>query len=194
MQTARVGATCQKLNLSSMKLMTGTARLAEVAFSAVAGGVLANEAASYALTGEFGVVAETAFAPEVWTAILRFRLTAAGTNLRAFVREQLEANQGAEIVASIDAGSRQAVPSRLLAEARGSMSALLMVRNRQIGVTPGILCDLYKLWDGPAAWMKRSKQGFEKFLRQNQLGPYDPCPCGSNEPVKFCCRATLDSA
>src|SRR5262249_2235691 len=59
---ARVGATCQMLGLSSMKLMAGAAKVAEVAFSAIAGGVLANEATSYTLTGEFGIIAEGAVA------------------------------------------------------------------------------------------------------------------------------------
>jgi hypothetical protein len=85
-QIARVGATCQMLGLSSMKLMTGASQIAQVAFSAVAGGVLAREVAAYTLTGEFGVIPENAFTgdSQIWNSILAFRGSNEGTNLRSY--------------------------------------------------------------------------------------------------------------
>jgi hypothetical protein len=73
-QIARIGATCQRLALGSMKLMTGAAKLAEVAFSALGGGILASDAATYALTGQFGVINESEFRrdPRLWDAVLDF--------------------------------------------------------------------------------------------------------------------------
>ena len=101
-----------------MKLMPGAAQVAQVAFSAIAGGILANDAASYALTGQFEVVPEDAFSnPDVWKAILAFRETSAGSNLRDYVNKYLLANQGAEIVAAIDASLHQALPPRMLTDA-----------------------------------------------------------------------------
>jgi hypothetical protein len=84
-----------------MKLMTGASQVAQVAFSAVAGGVLAQEAAAYTLSGQFGVIPEDAFAgdPQIWNSILAFRDSNEGTNLRSWVLKYLEANQGAEIAA-----------------------------------------------------------------------------------------------
>jgi hypothetical protein len=192
-QIARVGASCQMLGLSSMKLMTGATELAQTAFSAIAGGVLAGEAASYALTGQFGVIPETILAnSEIWRAILGFRDTNAGAQLRAYVHKYLEANQGAEIVAAIDAGLRQALPSRLLDEARGTMSALLLASRVVMGVTPGIWSDADHLWSGPAAWRAGTRARLDNYLREQKLGPYDLCPCGSYEKVKYCCQAALE--
>jgi hypothetical protein len=190
---ARVGATCQMLGLSSMKLMPGAAQVAQVAFSAIAGGILANDAASYALTGQFEVVPEDAFSnPDVWKAILAFRETSAGSNLRDYVNKYLLANQGAEIVAAIDASLHQALPPRMLTDARRAMSALLLASNAELGVTPGIWSDVYERWNGPVAWRSRVRARLANYLRERKLGPYDLCPCGSYEKVKYCCQAALE--
>jgi hypothetical protein len=192
-QIARVGATCQMLGLSSMKLMPGAAQIAQVAFSAIAGGILADEAASYALAGEFGVVPEDAISnPDVWKAILAFRDTSVGSRLRDNVTKYLLANQGAEIVAAIDTSLHQALPHKLLQEARSAMSALLLTSNIKLGVTPGIWNDANPLWNGPAAWRSRAQARLANYLRDHKLGPYDLCPCGSCEKVKYCCRAALE--
>ncbi len=96
-QVARVGATCQMMGLISMKIMAGAAKVAQVAFSALAGGPLANDAATYSLTGQFGVIPDSVFAnAEVWWAVLEFRDTNAGAQLRGYVKKYLQANQGAE--------------------------------------------------------------------------------------------------
>lgn len=191
-QIARVGATCQMMSLSSIKIMAGAATIAQIAFSAIAGGVLANDAATYALTGQFGILAESVVAnPDVWMAILRFRDTSAGSQLRAHVHRYLQANEGAQIVAAIDASMRQALPSRVLTEARIAMSALLVTSNTSFGVTPGIWSDAHRLWDGPTAWRLRARARFESYLGEHKLGIYDLCPCGSYEKVKYCCQTAL---
>jgi len=193
-QIARVGAACQMLGLSSMKLMTGASQVAQIAFSAVAGGVMAQEVAAYTLTGQFGVIPEGAFGgdPQVWNSILAFRDSNEGTNLRSCVLKYLEANQGAEIVASVDASLRQALPYRLIDAARQRMSALLLARPGGLGVTPGIWSDASRLWNGPSAWRSRSKILLDSYLREHRLGPYELCPCGSCEKVRFCCQAALE--
>jgi len=193
-QIARVGAACQMLGLSSMKLMTGASQVAQVAFSAVAGGVMAQEVAAYTLTGQFGVIPEGALGgdPQVWNSILAFRDSNEGTNLRSCVLKYLEANQGAEIVASVDASLRQALPYRLIDAARQRMSALLLARPGGLGVTPGIWSDASRLWNGPSAWRSRSQILLDSYLREHRLGPYELCPCGSCEKVRFCCQAALE--
>src|ERR1022692_1453773 len=191
-QVARVGATCQMLGVASMKLMAGCAPVAQTAFSAVAGGSLAHEAASYTLTGQFGLIPEAALStPENWEAILRFRDTQVGANLRTQVLRYLQANQGAEIAASVDASLRNALPTRTLDEARAAMSVLLIAARSTISVTPGIWSDAFRLWDGPAAWRNKARTRFESYVREAGLSPYDLCPCGSCEKVKFCCQSAL---
>jgi hypothetical protein len=177
-----------------MKLMAGASQVAQVAFSAIAGGVLAQDVAAYTLTGRFGVIPDSALAgnPQIWATIIVFRGSSEGTNLRSYVLKYLEANQGAEIVASIDAGLRQALPFNLLNEARQRMSALLLATPSRLNITPGIWSDASRLWNGPAAWRLKSRMRLEDYLREHRLGIYDLCPCGSYEKVKFCCQAALE--
>jgi hypothetical protein len=103
----------------------------------------------------------------------------------------MEANAGAELVASVDGGLRQALPSRLLQEARDEMSALLLVTGSQTGITPAVWNDAPHVFDGPALWRKRTNLRFKQYLLDHHLGPYDRCPCGSYEKVKFCCEPPL---
>jgi hypothetical protein len=193
---ARAGATCQMLGIPSMKLMAGASQVAQVAFSAIAGGVLAQDVAAYTLTGEFGVIPDSALSgnPAIWASIMAFRDSSEGTNLRSYVLKYLEANQGAELEASINASLRQALPYSLLAEARRRMSALLLATPSRLNITPGIWIDASRSWNGPAAWRLKSRTGIEAYLREHRLGPYDLCPCGSYEKVKFCCRAALEQS
>jgi hypothetical protein len=139
-----------------------------------------------------------AYLSQADTHLLRFgpRLWLSATVARAQICDHalkyLEANHGAEIVTSIDAGLRQALPNSLLTEARHRMSALLLATPSRLNVTPGIWSDASRLWNGPAAWRLKSRTLLESYLRQRRLGPYDLCPCGSYEKVKFCCQAALE--
>jgi len=192
-QIARVGASCQELQLASMKLICGSAPLATVAFSVVASGVLAGEVASYTLTGTFRAVRDESIAgqPDLWRAILRFRDTSPGVELRKQIMTMIEANGGAELIASVDGGLRQALPSRVLQDARDQMSALLLVKGAPTGVTPAVFNDAPHVLDGPALWRKRTNLRFKKYLLDHGFSRYDLCPCGSYEKVKFCCEPSL---
>jgi hypothetical protein len=192
-QIARVGASCQELHLASMKLICGSAPLATVAFSVVASGVLASEVASYTLTGTFRTVRDDFIAgqPDLWRAILRFRDTYAGVELRKQIMSVIEANAGAELVASVDGGLRQALPNRLLQDARDQMSALLLVKGSPTGVTPAVFNDALHVLDGPTLWRKKTNLRFRQYLLDHKVSRYDLCPCGSCEKVKFCCEPPL---
>jgi len=164
-QIARVGATCQRLALGSMKLMTGAAKLAEVALSAVAGGVLASEAASYALTGQFGMVQQSAFLaePGLWDSVLRFRETSSGVEFRSGIFKRLLRNEAAEIVPAIDSSLKQLLPTRVLDAARKELSALLVASGGRT-VVPAIWNDVTLLQGGPEAWRRVSKQRLLDFM------------------------------
>ena len=192
-QIARVGATCQQLGFASMKLMSGAAPIAQAAFSAISGGVLAGHVASYALTGEFSAIPEDAFhkVPEVWDSIIRFRDLNEGVALRSSVMRYLESNAGAEIAVALDAGLRASLPVRVLEQSRTAMSALLTA-DRITLPTTAIWSDRSRLWDGQGAWRKATGERFGVYLKEKNLGPYDLCPCGSFEKVKHCCRAALE--
>jgi hypothetical protein len=193
-QIARVGATCKELRLGSMKLMAGTAKLAEIAFSAVVSGTLASDAASYVLSGEFGIVDQSAFVtnPTLWDAIIRFRETGAGTSFRRGILSELLRNQGAEIIPAVDSSLKQLLPLPVLQAAKRELSALLVSRGTR-SLFPAIWSDAARLEGGPAQWRKVSKERLEQYLQQNEIGPYDNCPCGSYERVRFCCLPALDN-
>lgn len=184
---ARVGAACQKLGLASMKLMTGAAKVANVAFSAIAGGILASEPSSYVLTGEYGIVAEESFRaqPSLWDTIIHFRNGSGGATLRQEVLTRLIRNDGAEIIPSMDASLRSALPASVLTPARREMSALL-VANGVSHVVPAFWSDSILLQSGPETWRRGARQRLTTYLDKHGLGVYDPCPCGSYESVKFC--------
>ncbi|MGO9254755.1 MAG: SIR2 family NAD-dependent protein deacylase [Bryobacteraceae bacterium] len=191
-QVARIGATCQKLALGSMKLMTGAARLAEVAFPAVAGGVLASEVASYALTGQFGIVDQDAFLADrrLWGSVLKFRQTTVGIQFRREIHKRLLSNEAAEIVPAIDSSLRQVLPTGVMQSARRQLSALLISGRHD--VVPAIWNDSTLLENGPAAWRRMSKQRLLDLMAAQRVAPYDDCPCGSYERAKFCCLAALE--
>ncbi|MGA2737947.1 MAG: hypothetical protein ABSG65_10910 [Bryobacteraceae bacterium] len=90
-------------------------------------------------------------------------------HLRSYVLKYLEANQGAEIVASIDASLRQALPCNLLDEARRRMSALLLAAQSRLNIILGIWSDASRLWNGPAAWRLKSRSRLEDYLREHRL-------------------------
>jgi hypothetical protein len=193
-QIARIGATCQKLGLGSMKLMTGAAKIAEIAFSAVAQGILATEPGSYTLTGQFGIIGEDEFRTQsgIWDSIIQFRERAAGVNLRREILKRLTNNEGAEIIPAVDSSLHEMLPSGVLTRARKEMSGLL-VTNEIDRVVPAVWSDSALLQSGPEIWRKRTKHRFAAYLSKHGIGVYDPCPCGSCESVKFCCTASLDA-
>jgi hypothetical protein len=191
---ARVGATCQKLGLGSMKLMAGAAKMAEIAFSAIAHGALASDPGSYLLTGQFGIIAENEFRmlPGLWDSILRFRNQAVGVDLRREIRDRLAANEGAEIIPSVDSSLHEMIPAAVLSGARREMSSLL-VANGIDRVVPAVWSDSALLHDGPKIWRARTTQRFAEYRHKLGIQLYDPCPCGSLESVKFCCLASLEA-
>ncbi|HXA63599.1 MAG TPA: SIR2 family protein [Bryobacteraceae bacterium] len=192
-QVARIGATCQRSKLGSMKLMAGAAKVAEIAFSAVAEGVLATEPGSYVLTGQYGVICENEFKaqPGVWDAIMQFRNQNSGMNFRKEILKLLRDNEAAEVIPAIDSSLRQMVPTDVLARSRLAMSSLLAA-NGIDHVVPAVWSDSTLLNSGTQIWRARTKQRFTTYLSNHGIGVYDLCPCGSFERVKFCCMASLE--
>jgi hypothetical protein len=191
-QIARIGATCQRLAFGSMKLMTGAAKLAEVAFSAVASGVLASEAANYTLTGQFSMIQQSAFLaePRLWDSVLRFRGTNSGVAFRSEIFKRLLRNDAAEIVPALDSSLKQLLPTHILEASRKEMSALLVSTSGR-AVVPAVWNDALLLQEGPEAWRRASKQRLLDFMAAHQINDYHDCPCGSHERLKFCCLAEL---
>lgn len=189
------GEYCQHLNASAARLIWGSERLAGAAFSAASGQEWADSAASYVLTGRFGrdVGAAAAQNPQLLTAILEFRRSSAGESFRREVTERLATNAGGDLVSAINLGLRQSLSTSTLEQARDQFAGLFVPHEPQAKMTPAILGDLRNGDQRIAAWRRRSKRLLEEICVQLNIKPYDSCPCGSGEKLKFCCQEALSS-
>ncbi|MBI2744036.1 MAG: hypothetical protein HYX45_00460 [Burkholderiales bacterium] len=184
---------CQYLNALSTRLLWGSERLASAAFSAAASQSWTDEAASYVLTGRFNsdVGALIAEDSNLLLRILAFRESQAGESFRIEIAERIATNDGGELMTAVNSGLRQSLPTPVLDKARDQLSGLFIPRNPLPRMTPALWGDLRNGDQRLSQWRKRSKQLLEKTCSQLSIGPYDQCPCGSGEKLRFCCQDAL---
>ena len=186
------GVICQ-IGANATRLVLGSESLASVAFSASAGREWVDDAASYALTGRFnsdlGALIEQQ--PDLLGGVLRFRESAGGTGFRREVAERLATNEGGQVMAAVNGGLREALPASVLQQAQDQLSGLFMPQAAGPRIRPAVWGDLRNADKRVARWRERSRTLLEGICTDNKLNPYDVCPCGSGEKIKFCCRAAL---
>jgi len=189
----RRGLICEHIRACATRMIWGSEKLATAAFCASAGTEWADGAARYALTGRFNsdVGALVAVQPDVLHAVLRFRESSVGMGFRREILESLAINDGGQVVTAINAGLRQALPLSLLDQARDHLSGLFVPKEAAPRLVPAVWGDLRNADERIAGWRKRSQVLLDEACRSRRLGPYDPCPCGSGEKLKFCCYAAL---
>ncbi len=185
----RRGQICQRINASATRIIWGSERLASAAFSVSAGQEWADDAASYALTGRFNsdIGSIVAQQPELLLRITDFRQSAIGASFRREVAQRLEVDEGGKIVIAINAGLRQALPMSVLEKARDQLSGLFVPRETIPRLLPAFWGDLRNADARIGRWRKRSRALLDEECKRRSLGPYDACPCGSGEKLKFCC-------
>ena len=187
------GIICQQIKASATRMIFGSEKLASVAFSSSAGTEWADDAASYALTGRFnsdlGALIERQ--PSLLHEVLRFRESAAGESFRREVAGHLATNEGAQVSAAVNAGMRQALPLSVLQEARDQLSGLFMPRVAGPILRPAVWGDLRNAEERVAGWRRRSRFLLDGVCKSNRVSPYDVCPCGSGEKIRFCCISAL---
>ncbi len=187
------GVICQETGANATRLVLGSERLASVAFPASLGREWVDDAASYALAGRFnsdlGALIEQQ--PDLLGGVLQFRESAGGEGFRREVAERLATNEGGQVVAAVNGGLREALPLSVLQQARDQLSGLFMPQAVGSRLRPAVWGDLRNADKRVARWRKRSKTLFDSICTDNRLNPYDKCPCGSEEKIKFCCRAAL---
>jgi hypothetical protein len=187
------GSICEKLNIAAIKIHYGGESIAGSAFSAASSKEWADDVASYVASGNYGrdlgfLVGER---PEIIHAVLGFRNSQSGVQLRSELLKSLSSNNGGEVVAAISAGLKQSIPVSVLQSAREELSKLMIAR-------PGPVRSIPAVWSnqnyGDAAlklWRARSAEMLEAYCKQRNIAPYDRCPCGSGEKLKFCCWKAL---
>lgn len=189
----RKGVICQNINAISTRMILGSETLASTAFPASSGVEWADDAASYALTGQFnsnlGALIEQQ--PDLLEGVLRFRESPAGMEFRREIAERLKTNEGGEVTAAVNAGLRESLPMSRLQAARDQFSGLFMPRAAGPRLQPAVWGDLRNGEVRIARWRKTSRKMLDDLCRTNRYGPYDRCPCGSGEKIKFCCGEAL---
>ncbi len=187
------GVICQQIKASATRMVLGSEKLASVVFSASEATVWVDDAASYVLAGRFnsdlGALIERQ--PGLLLGILRFRQSAAGERFRREVAERLMTSEAGQIGAAVNAGMHQALPTAVLQEARDQLSGLFVPRGGGPRIQPAVWGDLRNGEERIAGWRKRSRVLLDGISDSNGLRPYDACPCGSGEKMKFCCIAAL---
>lgn len=184
---------CQHLNAVATRLLWGSEQLASAAFSVAAGQEWADDAAGYVLTGHFNtnVGAMVERNPEMLARILAFRASPVGESFRREVAARLATNDGGELVASVNAGLRQSLPSSLLERARDQFSGLFVPRERLPRMTPAVWGDVRNGDQRIFQWRAQSRKLLNEACLKLKIGPYDQCPCGSGEKLRFCCQEAL---
>lgn len=190
----KIGNTCNLLGIASTKLEYGSSALAGPSFAAASGQFLPDQMAGYVLSGSLNtdvgrIVMED---PRILDAVLRFRNSQAGANLRADIMKCLAVNNGGDFVTAVNGAMHSTIPFDSLDEARGHISGLMMACGAASHqVVPAV-------WNNPKyaneaihLWKRRSYFILMEYCKNKKISDYDSCPCGSNEKLKFCCKEAL---
>ena len=186
-----IGAVCRKLSLSSAKFELGNDRLAGPVFTAAFGKESAERTAAYVATGSLcgDLGAFVSDNPGALNAILSFRETQQGSELRRAVLENLALSEGGEVVAAINGRLSEMLPSHELEKAKAKFSELFVagtIRN-----LPAIFLNYEREGNPFPAWRRRSAQILADVCKNSNIGRYSLCPCGSGERFKFCCEPLI---
>jgi len=131
----KVADTCAHLGLSSARVNIGAAGLAGPAFSISVGAEMAEDAAGYVVAGGFasdlGALAERE--PAVLQAVVAFRDTETGIKLRREIFTRLSVREGHDAALAVNEALREAIPVRILQEARDEMTKLFITEVRHRG-------------------------------------------------------------
>jgi len=195
--TIMSGCTCDNFSLASTKLGFGSEILVGAAFAVSAARNWADSVSSYVLTSRFnsdlGAYVEST--PSVWTAILEFRDTQAGLNLRREILQEVATNAGGEFVASVNAGLRQIVPTVVMDNARDQITELLFRKTNERSVVPAVWTNLRNSDAIARLWRARSRRELAAHCKLFGIGPKSLCPCCSGEKLRDCCsQAVADSS
>ena len=94
-------------------------------------------------------------------------------------------------MAAVNGGLREAIPASVLQQAQDQLSGLFLPQAAGPRLRPAVWGDLRNADERVARWRKQSRTLLDGICTDNKLDPYDVCPCGSGEKIRFCCRAAL---
>lgn len=189
----KLGLACTKLGIASVKLDFGAAALAGPAFSAVVGNEYADSYASYVACGRFSadLGAMALDDPSIFEAIIKFRQTSVGIDLRKNTLSRLITNDGADACMAINGALREVIPLRTLEMARDSFINLYTPANSNHHRNLVLWNDQRFSEAAIGLWRKNSRRILNGIASQRRIMPYEYCPCGSGDKFKFCCLEAL---
>jgi len=189
----KIGTTCQQLGIASVKLEFGMDGLVGPAFALSSGMEVADNVTSYVLSGRYNtnIAKYVRDNPSTLKTILVFRDSMAGLELRKEIIHQLSCGYGSDFVSAVNASLKAALPSAALQNAHDQFMGLLLANQLGAGMTPAIWNYQNYANIALSLWRKRSHHEFNTYCLQNHIGPYDLCPCGSGDKVRFCCEMAL---
>jgi hypothetical protein len=191
--TVSTAALCQQFNLAAANIWFGGEILVGATFGLAAVRDWAHEAASYVMTSQADIDIGATMDVATLKTILKFRNTSEGIALRKEILEQLKVNAGSEFISSVNAGLKRNIPFTSLDKSRRVFSALLAAESGVPRLTRAISHNQLYSDAAISFWRKRSLQELNAVCQARKIGPYDLCPCGSGEKLKFCCLEALKS-
>ncbi len=191
--TIMAGCACEDFNLPATKIGFGSEILVGAAFAVSAARDWADSVSSYVLTSRFNtdLGAYVRSNLSVLTTLLKFRDTQPGIDLRREILDELATNAGSEFVASVNAGLRQIVPTRVMESARDQLSGLLLRSNGDSSVVPAVWTNVRNSDSIARLWRARSRNELNKHCRLRGIKERSLCPCGSGEKLALCCAQAL---
>jgi len=189
------GCACENFALPAAKIGFGSEILVAAAFAVSGARAWADSVSSYVLTSRFNsdLGAYVGATPAVWPAVLAFRESQAGANLRIEILQQVATNAGAEFVASVNAGLRQIIPTEVMDNARDQITELLLRNNAQSPIVPAVWTSFKNSEANVRLWRARSKRELQAHCNSFGIRPKDLCPCNSGETLRDCCARALDA-
>jgi len=191
-EAVKIGVACEVLGIISAKLDMGTAGLAGPAFACAGGSEWTDDVASYVVRGRYGANLGSAALRDrgVLDAVLTFRRTEAGREIRAEIFERLATAEGGDVAVAVNGCLKNAIPKDILQGAQEQFIRLL-TSDLKDGPHLALWNDARYAEDALGRWKQRSRRIMQEWCGRLGVGRYDFCPCGSGERFKFCCEEAL---
>ncbi len=181
-------AIAEEIGAAASQLPFGTFGLANAAFSLKSYPTSAGDVASYIVAGQYEADLGAVFREDAnaLDAILRFRESQTGVEVREMILRTTAFDGGLELPSAVEGALRSAFPTPLLARSRQGFATLFTASGRAA------------LWSSQAnsdsdfkLWRMRSAGILQDIVKQEKIDAFSRCPCGSGDSFKFCCKQLL---
>ena len=172
------------LGAAAAKMPFGSDALANATFGLVSTKHSVSDHAGYVVAGrlrtDLGQIVIRQ--PDLLQKVIAFRDTATGQEFRREIFDLLETNEGSEFIAAVNGALRNTISIDLLERSRDAFSSLHLSKNcTPVISNQGGQADPFK------TWRARSSEVLRSHCNSHNIKPYDACPCGSGDKLKFCC-------